>query len=230
MRDGFGAMWYSKGEGVNAWLQVIFKNLFIITKFEVRMRKNPNERNKILELEFSNGEKQRFTMFNNDETQTFSVNHVQTSYIIVKVIEVYGTINNGGAFNFWGIECKNLEVANEDSKEANGLLKAAGVSPKKIPALFKVETEEIFGVGCRENLINSKKFRTTKMAFGEHITIQCFTSCALTPYFIYGTDRYTKDSSLCKAAFHARKIEPQGGKVIYSFITFIGESFLLKRS
>lgn len=214
MKDSFGSMWYSRGQGVGAWLQVVFKGLFVITKFEVKPRGNPNERNKVLQLEFSDGSKQSFPMLNTDSVQTFKVGLVQTSYVIVKFLEVYGTINNGGSFNFYGIECKNLALPEKPSKSTNGLLKAAGVIAKHIIALFKSTKEEVIGVGCKDTLVNNfKKFLGVKMAQGNHMIINCYSSCSITPYLIYGTDRYTKDSAICKAAFHARKITASGGKV-----------------
>ncbi len=217
MREGFSSMWYTRAQGVGSWLQVVFKGIYIVTKFQYRNRRNPNERNKVIELEFSNGDKQKFTLLNTYNIQTFNVKQVQTSYIIVKVREVYGTINNGFSINLWGIECKNLSL-NHTSKESNGLLKAAGVNPKKIKALFNVKHEEVIGVGCRDNLINSKKFHGIKTGEGNHVTINCYSSCSLSPYLIYGNGRYTKDSALCKAAFHDRKISHTGGKVFYTYL------------
>ena len=213
MTDGFGAMWYTRGEGVGGWIQVIFKGIFVITKFEVKPRNNPNERNKVIQLEFSDGSKQRFTMLNNSSVQSFTVQSVETSYVIVKIIEVYGTINNGGSFNFYGVRCKNLEIPEKESKEASGLIRASGINPKEIPALFNVESEEVVGVSCRDSLINNKKFKTIKMDEGRHIIINCSSSCSLSPYLIYGKGKYSKDSALCKAAYHNNKLSQQGGKV-----------------
>ena len=217
MNDAIGSMWYTKGEGVGGWLQINFKGVYIISKFEVRPRNNPNERNKVIELEFSDGSKQMFTILNNNDIQTFHLQDVETSYVIVKILEVYGTINNGGAFNFYGIECKNLEIKEKESKEASGLLKASGVNPKEIPALFNVDHEEVIGVGCRENLVNSKKFRAVKMSEGNHIVVNCYSSCSLSYNLVYGSGRYTKDSAICKSAFHDRKIPGTGGKVKINF-------------
>ena len=62
MQDSFGSMWYSLGEGIGGWIKVIFQDLYMITKLELQPRANPNERNKVIELEFSDGSKQKFTM------------------------------------------------------------------------------------------------------------------------------------------------------------------------
>jgi hypothetical protein len=214
MKDAFGSMWWSKGEGIGAWMQVIFKGLFIITRWEVTPRGNALERNKIMELEFSDGTKQRFTILNNSSVQNFPVAQVHTSYVIVKIIEVYGTINNGGSFNFFGMECKNLGIPEKESKEANGLLRAAGLNPNEIPSLYEIDNTEVVGVGCRDSFVNSKKFKFTKMDENNFIIINCFNSCSLSSYLIYGNEKYTKDSAICKSAFHSKKISALGGKVI----------------
>ena len=211
MQDSFGSMWYSLGEGIGGWIKVIFQDLYMITKLELQPRANPNERNKVIELEFSDGSKQKFTMINTDKKQEFKVESVQTQYVILKIIEVFGTMNNGGAFNFYGIECKNLST--EESKESNGLIKAAGVTPKKLPPMFKPPPEKVINLSCRDSFSNSKKFTKTKMGLGDFIIVNCFSSCSLSTWAVYGTGKYTKDSVICKAAFHDKKITSVGGQV-----------------
>lgn len=207
--------WVSKGEGVNAWMQVIFKGLFIITKFDFYQRQNPAERAKTILLEFSDGSTQSFPILNTDGKQTFNPKKVQTSYVIARIKEVYGTINNGGRFDFFGYQCKNLKV--NESKEANGLLKAADASPKEIPALFTEKKEKVIGVGCKDTLINTRKFRGIEMNEGNTLLIKCYSSCSLSPFLIYGNEKYTKDSAICKAAFHSKKLSAAGGKVRMKF-------------
>ncbi len=207
-------MWYSKAQGIGAWLKITFKGLYMITKFSVKPRSNPAERNKQIELEFSDGAKQKFVMINTDKVQDFDVEKVQTQYIIIRVTKVFGTINNGGSFNFYGIECKNLETKTKDeAKGTNGLIKAAGLQPNKIPPLFNVETEPILRLSCQESVSNSKQFKQVKKAFGQRVLIQCYSGCSITPYMIFGTGKYTKDSAICKAAFHNKTINSLGGKV-----------------
>jgi len=215
MRDGFGTMWYSKGEGVGAWLQLLFKGLFIITRFEVKPRRDGNERNKVIQLEFSDGSKQLFTMLNTDSIQKFNVQQVETTYVIVKILQVYGTINNGGSFNFFGVECKNLSLVNKSSPGSTGLLRAAGVASKEMPPLFILEKEEVINVSCKDTFVNAEKFKSIKMGRGSNIIINCNSSCSLTPNIVYGTGLYTRDSAICKAAFHDNKITNAGGKVTY---------------
>ncbi len=211
-REGFGSMWYSSSEGIGAWIQVSFKGVFMVTKFEFVNRSNPNERNKSIELEFSDGSKQLFELINSDKKLTFNVKKVQTQYIIVRIKQVYGTINNGGCFNFYGIECKNLK--NQTKMETTGILKAAGINPNAIAPLFKDTTIRIIGLSCRESFSNSKKFRRIKMGLGNSVIVNCFTSCATSIWAVYGTGKYTKDSAICKAAFHDKKITSIGGQVI----------------
>lgn len=215
MVDAFGSMWYSSAEGIGSWIQINFKGLYMVTKLEIKLRANPAERNKIFEVEFSDGSHQSITVVNTDKVQSFNIDRVQTQYVILKVKEVYGTINNGGSFNLYGIECKNLKI--EESKESTGILKAAGVSPKKLKPLFIDDKEKVYNVSCRESFSNSKKFTKVKMALGNSIIVNCFTSCSMTPWDIYGTGKYTKDSAICKAAFHDKKITAAGGQVKVEF-------------
>jgi hypothetical protein len=211
-------MWYSAGEGIGAWIEISFKALYLVTKFRVKQRANPSERNKVLDLEFSDGSKQTFSLTNNDQIQEFAVASVQTQYIIIRIKEVFGTINNGGSFEFYGIECKNL--SNDDSKEAKGVLKAAGVSVQKIPPLFKDNIVKPINVSCRESFSNSKKFKKTKMGLSDSVLVNCFSSCALTNWAVYGTTKYTKDSVICKAAFHDKKITSVGGQVKLYYLIY----------
>lgn len=198
----------------------------MITKFEVQPRANPSERNKVLELEFMDGSKQRFNVINTDKRQEFTVQHVKTNYVIIRFVEVYGTINNGGAFNIFGIECKNLSIDDQNSKENeryNGILKAAGITPKKLPALFKEAPDKPISLNCKDSFATSTKFKKTKMALGNSVLVNCYSSCSFSPYPIYGTSFYTKDSVICKAAFHDKKITAVGGLVKFP-INILGES------
>ena len=56
------------------------------------------------------------------------------------------------------------------------------------------------------------------MGEGNHAVVNCFSSCSLSPQLVYGNGRYTKDSAICKAAFHANKITNLGGKVYINIL------------
>jgi len=230
MKDEFGSMWFSKGEGIGAWFKLSFNGVFLVTKFQYKPRQNSNERNKVIELLFSDGSRQRFTIPNNDLTHELVLQKVQTQFVIVKIREVYGTINNGGAFNFFGIECKNLKSKGA-KKESSGLMKAAGKDPKTIPPLFEIINKKIIPLNCMDSLSNSKILAGVPTSLGSSVEVRCFESCSDSPYMVYGNNKYTKDSAICKAAFHNKKIQANGGIVsIYLNNLILGKTSFLRRT
>ena len=70
-KDQEGTMWATKREGVGSWIEVHFNSLHYLTKIEIMNRRNPQERNSLIEAEFSNGSKQLFKLLNIDDVQTF---------------------------------------------------------------------------------------------------------------------------------------------------------------
>ena len=105
LRDEEGGIWASNNEGVGAWIMLNFKGEFQLNRFQYKNRKNPAERNSKIELMFSNGETQIFNLKNSDEIHELKLETIKTKMVKITIRGVYGTINNGGAFNFFGVEC-----------------------------------------------------------------------------------------------------------------------------
>jgi len=55
MEDAAYGMWTSNGEGLDAWIELNLKKKYQITRWEFKNRENPAERNKVIEVQFSNG-------------------------------------------------------------------------------------------------------------------------------------------------------------------------------
>jgi hypothetical protein len=214
-RDEEGAMWASNNDGIGAWIQIFFKQPVKLTKFVYKNRKNPTERNSKLELTYSSGEQQVISLKNSDEQAEIHIDAIRTANVKITIKDVYGTLNNGGSFDFYGVPCTDGDEAinglavQELADKSEYLVKATTVIP-----LFKPLKEKPVILGCRESLSNGYSFDTFKLHPDEKIEVICYDSCILDDSPIYGTDIYTKDSAICKAAYHAKKITSQGGKVL----------------
>ena len=211
LRDEEGGLWASSNEGIGAWIIINFKGENQLSRFQFRDRKNPAERNSKIELMFSNGEIQAFNLKNTDETHDLKIETVKTTMVKITIRGVYGTINNGGSFNFFGVQCN--ESDDEDlAKSSNKLLKS-----EKIKSIFGKNTRRAIIINCRESLSNSHKFDDIKKIPGSKVTIKCPESCANSDVPVYGNIIYAKDTSLCRSAFHSKKLPAIGGKVIVVF-------------
>jgi len=205
MKDKSGGMWYSRGEGLEAWIQIRFKGLFVLTKLLYKDKNLALGRNSILELKFDDGSVQLIETKNTDEIQEFVLEAVKTSSVLITIKGVYGTSNNGGAFKILGVKCTNIE-----KKEKSKL----GIKDTSlIPALFKNEDKEMLKLRCNDSVANSRKFNSIPKTVGTKVLIYCSETCALSDYSIYGDLVYTKDSAICKAAFHSQKLQAEAGKV-----------------
>ena len=173
-------------------------------------RKNSAERNSKIELTYSNGESQLFHLKNTDKINDIQLESVKTNMVKITIKEVYGTINNGGAFNFYGVECNNN--LNQDL-----YLPEKAKMGHIIKTLFESTSKDIFHVNCLESITNSNKFDYINMTNGSKIVIKCPESCANTGGPIYGTNIYSKDSALCRAAYHSNKLPSMGGKITVVF-------------
>ena len=212
MKDKYRQMWWSKSEGIGAWLKVSFKGLFYITRFEFKNRSNVSERNSKIQLEFSNGEKKEFNIKNEDEVENFEIGNVKTEFIIFTITGVYGSINNGGSFNVFGIKCSSLSEFEHNEVEATGIFKL-GLIMKEYKPIFNLKNITSIEMECRETLQNSKKFEEVKLNKNGHVLIKCIDSCKDSKVGIYGNGVYSSNSGICKAAFHAEKISAKGGLV-----------------
>ena len=215
MADRFGEMWYSRGEGIGAWVEVTFKNLFQITQIEYKDRKNSLERNSRIELKFDDGSKQSFDLRNTDDLNIIKINPIKSSSVRITITGVFGTINNGGAFKIIGVKCSNIEAKVEGLTPAQAaLVEKTGVKDtSSLAAIFKNEGKEMIKLKCKDSVSNAKKFKNMKMNFGVKVLIYCSDTCANTDFTVYGDLFYAKDSAICKSAFHSQKLSAEGGKV-----------------
>lgn len=221
MRDEEGGMWSSSNEGVGAWIEVEFKGLYEIRKFSYKNKKNPAERNKSIELSFKNGRNQLINLKNTDELLHFKIEPIRATSVKITIKEVFGTINNGGAFHFEGAECT------ENGEDANDKLKFIPSTPdfEPLKAMYEL-TKEVFTplfdknlkkpipLTCRDSLSNTH--HNIKSSPGTKAKLNCPESCVGTDAPVYGgaAGLYSKDSAICKAAYHAGKISSKGGMVI----------------
>jgi hypothetical protein len=187
----------------------------LITKIDYQDRKNPLERNSRIELMFDDSSVQSYDLKNNDDLKTFRIDPVKSSSIKITIKGVYGTINNGGSFKIYGVKCTNIESKNEGLTPAQkALAKKTGVKDTSaLPALFKNEESETIKLKCKDSLSNSKVFKSMKKNIGVKILVYCSDTCINTDYTVYGDLFYTKDSAICKSAFHSQKLPSEGGKV-----------------
>jgi hypothetical protein len=217
-KDTEGSTWAAKREGVGAWLKIEFKEMFQISKIKYKNRKNPAERNSIIVASFDNGTEFEMKLKDFDVLSEFIVDPpVRSSSIKFTIKEVYGTINNGGSFQVYGTRCIDPDEEKQPTIQANGLQKVAGINPKALPPLFKVADTKKITLLCKDSLSNSKKLDHIKQKPGNKVTIKCLDSCANSKAAIYGEDKYSKDSAICKAAFHSSKLKPEGGLVTIIF-------------
>ena len=215
MDDTWGNMWYTRGEGIGAWVEVKFRDLFLVTKVEIKDRKNPLERNSKIELMFDDGSKQNFDLRNTDDIKSFRIEPIKTSSIRITIKGVYGTINNGGAFKIIGVKCSNIEKKSDEKTEAQKKVedKTGVKDTTSLPSLFRNEDKETIRLKCKDSISNSKAFKTMKMNFGTKVLIYCSDTCVNTDFTVYGDLFYSKDSAICKSAFHSQKLSAEGGKV-----------------
>lgn len=215
MVDSWGNMWYTRGEGIGAWIEIRFKGLFLITKIDYQDRKNPLERNSRIELIFDDSSVQYYDLKNTNDLKSIRIDPVKSSSIKISIKGVYGTINNGGAFRVYGVKCTNIESKNEGLTPAQkSLAKKTGVKDTStLPALFKNEEKETIRLKCRDSVSNTKIFKSMKKNVGNKILVYCSDTCINTDFTVYGDMFYTKDSAICKSAFHSQKLPSEGGKV-----------------
>jgi hypothetical protein len=204
-KDQEGEIWATKHEGIGSWIEITFSNLFLVTKFEIMNRLLPQERNSLIEAEFSDGSKMLIKLLNIDDLQTFEVKPPKKSKSVrFRITAVYGTINNGGSFNVYGIECKDIDSL----KSLPG--KNGQINPKELPPMFKDSNKSAISMVCKDSISNTKKLDHLIIKSGAKIEIKCFDTCEYSNYPIYGDMKYSKDSSICRSAFHAGILRKSG--------------------
>lgn len=212
-RDSEGSMWASKREGIGAWLEISFQSMYHLTRIEVKNRRNAQERNSILEISFSNGRKQLIRLPNTEDITSIPLDPPQRSNRIRFTIKgTYGTINNGGAFKVFGLECRDIDndvltSRNYINTSATALNRAAfregGINPNLLPPLFKAQERPPILLLCKDSLSNTKKLDHATLKPGAQVRVRCLETCFRTNFPIYGDMKYSKDSAICKAAYHS---------------------------
>ena len=101
--DVTDSSWATWNEGVGSWIRSDFGATYTISRFEYRHRSTPIEYNRGITLSFSDGTSQTFTLENREDIQSFAIVPVQSSFVNLTVVSVYGTINNGARqIRFYG--------------------------------------------------------------------------------------------------------------------------------
>lgn len=168
--------WASNGEGVGAWVKATFNNKYMITKIKYRNKQSINERNSKIKIIFDNGIEKVFAIENNDHVNTFSITPpVISTSIKVIITGVYSQMNNGFAIDVIGTKCINTF---EEEVKRN--------------------SSDVIYMTCRDKLIDMKDIKVN-----ETYTIECNDDCEYaTMYDIYGDNKYSDDSSICKSMTH----------------------------
>jgi len=210
-RDTEGGIWASRREGIGAWIEVTLKDSYHLTRVEIKNRRNAQERNSLLEILFSNGRKQLVKLPNSEDIINIAIDPPMKSNKIRFTIKgVYGTINNGGSFKVFGLECKEIDndvLTNSNYVNpsiSNGSLTASGgINPKMLPPLFKPQEKPPVLLLCKDSLSNSKKLDHVKLKPGSRVKVRCLDTCFDANFPIYGDLKYSKDTAICKSAYHA---------------------------
>jgi hypothetical protein len=209
LEDHKGKMWASNNEGVGAFIKVNFKNLYEINSFTYKDKSNKGEQNKKLLFEFSSGDSHVFEHIQSDDEVTVTFDTpFRSTYVKVTILDVYGTINNGGAFKFFGTDCSNQTVGDKE-------VEALG----PITALFDLDKDKVYNLGCLDSNSSSKKLFNANKSPGSCSIINCFDSCYSNPLSVVygGTNLYAKDSSICKSAVHSGFLSTEGGRVLMCY-------------
>ncbi len=118
----------------------------------------------------------------------------------ITIKDVYGTLNNGGAFDIYGLNCvdpSNLDKEDSASSQVTEALKSKTIA-----------------LSCEDNISGNVQLSKIGLKAGDKINIECQESCANSPALIYGDLLYSQDSGICKSAFHSGKLSNSGGKLI----------------
>jgi hypothetical protein len=122
----------------------------------------------------------------------------------------------GGAFKVFGVKC--IDPDDKGESPTTGLSGVLDIpNHKAIKPLFDIKDDRIVSLLCSESLSNTKKLSHIKMKTPNTVTVYCNDSCVNTPFAVYGYQKYTKDSAICRAAAHSDMINPDNRKVEIKF-------------
>jgi hypothetical protein len=213
-KDGEGSMWVTLREGVGSWMSIDFNGLFQVSKIKMMNRRNPAERNAAFSVLWSSGDSDEFKLSNIDDVQEFKIDPpIRTNSVKFTITSVYGTINNGASIEVWGTKCIDADNDTDKSPESSGMSTVTGVNEKKMAPLFKEAEKKAISLNCKDSVSNSKKLDTIKQKPGSKVLIKCSDSCSNANVDIYGDKKYSKDSSICRSAYHSQSLKVEGGLV-----------------
>ena len=211
-RDIEGSIWATRHEGIGAWIEAKFKDTYFLTRVEIKNRRSPQERNSLLEISFPDGKKQLVKLPNSEDVINIPIDPPTKSNMIRFTIKgVYGTVNNGGSFKIFGLECKDIDndvltssaYINTSAAVTGGMASQGGLNPKMLAPLFKPQEKPPVLLLCKDSLSNVKKLDHVKLKPGFQVKIRCLETCYDTKYPVYGDLKYSKDSAICKSAYHS---------------------------
>lgn len=210
-----GSIWASINEGVGAWMQINFKEMFQVSRVEFQDRSKQIERNKVIEVSFSNGSQKLLRKQNTSERREYKIDPpVKSHFVKFTIRQVFSTGNNGGAFKIYGYKCKKA-TPDDDSPANVGSPFITGIPVPELPSLFDLQKNKPVKLSCYDTL-DTNKFNPHTISVGSKILILCKDSCVTSDddLRIYGNkNKYSQDSIICKAALHSEILPIEGGKL-----------------
>lgn len=99
-------MWATDGQGVAAWVKVNFKKTVMVVRIHYRPRSNVGERIKSMLIQYDEGLQDLWILPNVGTIMKYEPEEaIETDWIRFEFKEVYGTLNNGGAWEILGLPC-----------------------------------------------------------------------------------------------------------------------------
>ena len=208
--------WKTNGRAVGEWVKMEFKNKVMLTNVVIRNSIDPAERTQEIRLSYSSGVEDTIKLPNSGAENTFKLSGQMTSFVQIKILKVYSSTNNALSFKFQGIECLDPEnFKPKSSEEASKLLALGFNSFNQNLSPFFSDTNQmptIKPLTCNETLRSNSNLNS--LLGKDKVLITCVDGCQHeTKLNIYGTDKYSITSSICRSALHADMIPQSGGRV-----------------
>lgn len=93
--DGYYSAWATKGQGQGASFELKFEKPYILEYLRYQQRPEAGEWNKDVEVKFSDGSQQTFSLMQTGDMQTFPLAPVLSDSMALTVQSSYATTNNG---------------------------------------------------------------------------------------------------------------------------------------
>jgi hypothetical protein len=185
---------------LGAYIEATFDIDYRVTKFDVYQREKEDDRISKMKICFGKQceHAESFILKNSLGKQTFELEEPQQATKVRLQIEgVFGQGKAGGMFNIWGIPC----VSNDDPALKTNEPGGGGAPPSK-PSPNKV-----YDLQCEDSIESNDDLMGAKYVKGDVFRIKCEQACGSKKEIqIFGTNTYSADSSLCKAAVHSGAI------------------------